>query len=50
MWSSLVAQRVKDLALSVQWLGGHLLWHRFDPWPGEIPHAAGIAKKKITLI
>ena len=27
-WSSLVAQQVKDLALS-------LLWCRFDPWPGN---------------
>ena len=25
-----VAQLVKDLALS-------LLWHRFDPWPGNFP-------------
>ena len=30
--SSLVAQGVKDLALSLQWLG-LLLWHRFNPWP-----------------
>ena len=26
IWSSLVVQRVKDLALS-------LLWHRFNSWP-----------------
>ena len=26
--SSQVAQQVKDLALS-------LLWHQFDPWPGN---------------
>ena len=26
VWSSLVAQQVKDLALSP-------LWHGFDPWP-----------------
>ena len=30
--SSLVAQWVKDLALSLQELG-LLLWCRFDPWP-----------------
>ena len=38
--SSLVAQRVKDLALSLLWLR-LLLWHRFD-----LPHALGTAKKK----
>ena len=34
--SSLVAQWVKDLAVSVMWLGS-VLWHgpRFDPWPGN---------------
>ena len=32
--SSLVAQQVKDLALSVQHLGS-LLWNGFDPWPGN---------------
>ena len=32
MGSSLVAQQVKDLALSVQWPGS-LLWCGFDPWP-----------------
>ena len=31
-WSSAVAQRVKDLALSLQWLRS-LLWCAFDPWP-----------------
>ena len=36
--SSLVAQQVKDLMLS-------LLWHRFDPWPGELLYAAGWPKK-----
>ena len=29
---------VKDMALSVPWL-----W--FNPWPGEFPHAVGVAKK-----
>ena len=27
-------QWVKDLMLSRQWLES-LLWHRFDPWPGN---------------
>ena len=30
---SLAVQCVKDLGLSLQWLGS-LLWHRFNPWPG----------------
>ena len=34
MGISLVAQQVKDLMLSLQWLG-LLLWHGFDPWPGN---------------
>ena len=25
---------VKDLALSLLWLGS-LLWHEFEPWPGN---------------
>lgn len=33
-WSSLVAQWVKDLALSLQWFGP-LLWHGFNSWPGN---------------
>ena len=33
-----------DLALSLQWLGW-LLWHRFESWPRELPHAVGAAKK-----
>lgn len=32
--SSLVAQQVKHLALSLLWLG--LLQHRFNPWPGNL--------------
>jgi len=32
--SSLVAQQVRDLALSLQQLGSRL-WHWFDPWPGN---------------
>jgi len=31
MRSSLVAQKVKDLALSLQWFG-LLLWCKFNPW------------------
>ena len=31
---------VKDLELS-------LLWHRFNPWPRELPHARVMAKKKV---
>ena len=29
-----MAQQVKDLTLSLQQLG-LLLWHGFDPWPGN---------------
>ena len=43
--SSLVAQRVKDLALSLQWLWLQL-WLRFDPWSGNLMQAVGAAKKK----
>ena len=32
--SSIVVQRVKDPALSLQQLE-QLLWHGFDPWPGN---------------
>ena len=41
--SSLVAQRVKDLALSPQRFGS-LLWREFDPWPRELSRTAGTAK------
>ena len=44
-WSSLVVQRVKGLALSFQ-EPGLLLWTGFDPWPGNFPHAAGVAINK----
>ena len=37
-WSSLVAQQVKDVVLSLQ-------WHGINPWPQEPPHAAGMDKK-----
>ena len=42
--SSLVAQWVEELVLSLLWLRS-LLWHGFDPWPRECPHAVGEAKK-----
>lgn len=34
-WSFLVAQQVKDMALSAQQLG-LLLLHRFNPWPRNL--------------
>ena len=40
-----VAQRVKDLALSLQWLG-LLLWRGFDPWPGNF-HMLRRQQKKV---
>ena len=40
-----MAQRAKDPALSLKRFGS-LLWHGCDPWPGELPHAKGAAKKK----
>ena len=40
LWSSLVAQWVKDPGLSLQHLGS-LLWRGFDPWPGNFQHATG---------
>ena len=45
--SSLVAQQVKDLVLSLQQLRS-LLWCQFDLWPQELPHVMGAAKKKST--
>ena len=39
IWSSLVAQQIKDLALS-------LLWYRFGPWPGNISAPWAQFKKK----
>ena len=40
-----MAQQVKDLALSFQWLG-LLLWLGFDTWPRYFCIAVGTAKKK----
>lgn len=39
-----MAQRVRDLA-SLQRLE-LLLWHRFNPRPGELPHAVSEEKKE----
>ena len=43
-YSSLVMQWVKDLALSLLWLGS-LLWRRFDTWPGNF-HMPWVQPKK----
>ena len=40
-----MAQWVKDLVLSLQQLG-LLLCLGCDSWPGKLPHAVGMAKKK----
>ena len=45
-WSSLVAQWVKDPALSLQWLCS-LLWRRFSPWPRNFHMPWAWLKKKI---
>ena len=42
-WSSLVASRVKDLALLLLWLRS-LLWYRFDPWPWNFCVLLRVAK------
>ena len=60
--SALVAQQIKDLALSLPWLWS-LLWLRFDPWPRnfympwawpknkkeEIPVPAGTGYQRLRL-
>ena len=45
-----MAQRVKDLVLSLQWLRS-LLWHRFQPWPRNfhMPWAWPKRKKKSSV-
>ena len=40
-----MAQWVRDLALSLLWLG-LLLWHGFDPWPGNFHMLCMWQKKK----
>ena len=42
-WGSLVAQQVKDLALSLLWLRP-LLWCKFDPWSRNSPMQAAQPK------
>ena len=44
---SLMAQQVKDLALSLLWLRSQQ-WHGFNPWPRELVPAMGVAKCKFT--
>ena len=46
--SSLVAQQVKDLGLSLLWLRS-LLWHGFDPWLSNF-HMNGAQHKKQTEV
>ena len=41
-----MAQQIKGLTVSLPRLRS-LLWLGFDPWPQELPHAVGMAKKKI---
>ena len=41
-----MVQQVKDLVLSLLWLR-LLLWHRFDSWPEELPHAVSVVKKSV---
>ena len=43
--SSLVAQQVKDQALSLLWLRSQL-WHRFDPWPRNFHMPWGAHKRR----
>ena len=45
--SSLVAQWVKDPALSLQWLQSRL-WLSFEPWPGNF-HMTVQPKRKIRI-
>ena len=43
--SSLVAQRVKDLVLSLLWLRS-LVWHGFDPWPWGTSTCCGCSRER----
>ena len=43
-----MAQHVKDL-MSLLWLWLQL-WHEFNPWPREILHAVGVAKKSDSKV
>ena len=42
-----MTQKVKDLALSLQWLES-LLWHRFNPWPENFHMPWALPKKPQT--
>ena len=44
-----MAQGVKDLALSLQQFGS-LLWHGFDPWPGNFRMPQVLPKNKKQLL
>ena len=44
--SSLVAQKVKDLALFLLWLR-FLRWHVFDPWSRNFCMSGALPKNKI---
>ena len=48
-WSSPVAQWVKDKVLSLQQLRSQL-WHRIEPWPGNVCMPFAWAKKKVRVI
>ena len=45
----LCGKRVKDPALSLQWLGS-LLWHGFSPWPGNFHMVWARPKKKFLFL
>ena len=44
-----MAQRVKNLALSLKWLES-MLWHVLDPWSGDFDVPQARPKKIITMI
>ena len=46
--NSLVTQQVKEPVLSLRWLG-LLLWHRFDPWPGNFHMLQMWQEKKSSI-
>ena len=48
-WEFPSGLEVKDPALSLLWLWS-LLGHRFNPWPGELLHVTGAAKKEKIYI
>ena len=43
-----MVQQVKDLVVSLQWLG-LLLWSGFDPWPGNSHMPWAWLKKKRSV-